>query len=244
MRNEQYSPQQLAERFIDQREIQNIMGKYSLLTMICKQADLVDQFWAKQADKPTLARNDGWYVGLDAIRNYYQDIARNIAAKAALLKELFPRQLGGKSEEEIFGAGEHYPRPLTTPLVEVAGDGQTAKGLWQVMGADNSITQYGPLSTWNWGYMAADFVLEDGQWKIWHLQEFTELDAPVASDWVAGNPYQPVAEYAAVALMKVSAPTVPAKLYEGWSAEREYTAPPRMPEPYQSFADTFSYGME
>ena len=70
----QYSPQQLAERFIDQREIQNVMGKYALLTMICKQADLVDRFWSKQADQPTLAKNDGWYVGLDAIRGYYQAI--------------------------------------------------------------------------------------------------------------------------------------------------------------------------
>ena len=239
-----YTPLQLAQRFIDQREIQNVMGKYALMTMICKQADIIDKLWAKQAPKPTLAKNDGWYVGLEAIRGYYQAVADNLAAKAKALKAIFPKQLGDMSDDEAFGAGEHYPRPLTSPLVEVAADGQTAKGLWQVMGADNSVGKYGPLSTWNWGYIAADFVLEEDEWKIWHLQEFTELDAPVATNWVQGKEYPVLPEFAALEELKLPAPTVAAKLYEVYSPEREYTAPPRMPEPYATFADTFSYGMD
>ena len=239
-----YTPLQLAQRFIDQREIQNVMGKYALMTMICKQADITDKLWAKQAPKPTLAKNDGWYVGLEAIQGYYQAVADHLAAKAKALKAIFPKQLGDKSDAEAFGAGEHYPRPLTSPLVEVAADGQTAKGLWQVMGADNSVGARGPLSTWNWGYIAADFVLEDDEWKIWHLQEFTELDAPVATNWVQGKEYPVLPEFAALEELKLPAPTVAAKLYEVYSPEREYTAPPRMPEPYATFADTFSYGMD
>lgn len=239
-----YTPLQLAQRFIDQREIQNVMGKYALMTMICKQADIADKLWAKQAPKPTLAKNDGWYVGLEAIRGYYQAVADHLAAKAKVLKTIFPKQLGDKSDDEAFGAGEHYPRPLTSPLVEVAADGQTAKGLWQVMGADNSVGKCGPLSTWNWGYLAADFVLEEDEWKIWHLQEFTELDAPVATNWVRGKEYPVLPQFASLEELKLPAPTVAAKLYEVYSPEREYTAPPRMPEPYATFADTFSYGME
>lgn len=242
--NKHYSPQQLAERFIDQREIQNVMGKYALLTMICKQADLVEKFWAKQAPQPVLGTNDGWYVGLEAISGYYQAVSDNIAAKAVLLKKLFPKQLGDKTDAEAFGAGEHMPRPLTTPLVEVAADGKTAKGLWQVMGANNCITEYGPLSTWKWGYIAVDFVLEEDEWKIWHMQDLTELDAPVASNWTEPSPYAPMEGYAELAELTLPAPTVAAKLYEIYSPEREYTAPPRMPEPYATFADTFSYGME
>lgn len=244
MANEQYTPQQLAERFIDQREIQNVMGKYAMLIMICKQADIVDRFWAKSAEKPTLALNNGWYVGLDAIRGYYQAIADNIAAATPVLKEQFPKELGSKTDEEVYGSGEHRPRPLTSPVVEVAADGQTAKGLWQVMGVNNSITEYGPLSTWKWGYVAADFVLEEGEWKVWHLQEFIELDAPVATNWVEKSPYEPLPEFAALGKLTLPAPTVEAKLYETWSPERDYTAPPRIPEPYTTFAETFTYGME
>ncbi|MCD8145101.1 MAG: nuclear transport factor 2 family protein [Oscillospiraceae bacterium] len=244
MGNTTYSPQQLAERFIDQREIQNVMGKYALMTMICKQNDLVEKFWSTKAPQPTLALNNGYYVGLEAISGYYQAVTDNLAAKAPLMKSLFPRQLGEKSDDEVYGAGEHYPRPLTSPLVEVAADGQTAKGLWQVMGADNNITEYGPLSTWSWGYVAADFVLEDDEWKIWHLVEFTELASPVACSWVKGNPYPVQDAYASLADQTLPAPTVKADLYEVYSPERAYTAPPRMPEPYDTFAETFSYGME
>ena len=125
----------------------------------------------------------------------------------------------------------------------IAADGKTAKGLWQVMGANNAITPNGPLSTWNWGYVAADFVLEDDEWKIWHLQEFTELSAPVASSWVAKTELPVMPEFASLADLKLPAPTVAAKLYEVYSPEREYTAPQKMPEPYNTFAETFSYGM-
>jgi hypothetical protein len=242
MANPQYTPQQLAERFIDQREIQNVMGKYAMLVMICKQADIVDKFWAKQAKDPTLAKNNGWYVGLEAISGYYQAVSDNLAAKIPLVRKLFPKAMDGKSDDKVFGSGEHFPRPLTSPLVEVAADGKTAKGLWQVMGANNSITQYGPLSTWNWGYIAADFVLEDGQWKIWHLQEFEELTAPVATNWLEPNPFPVLDDYAALADQKLPEPTVPAALYQAYSQTRPYTAPPRMPEPYATFGDTFSYG--
>ena len=50
-------------------------------------------------------------------------------------------------------------------------------------------------------------------------------------------------EFASLADLKLPDPTVAAKLYEVYSPEREYTAPPKMPEPYNTFAETFSYGM-
>ena len=79
MGNKQYAAQQLAERFVDQREIQNVMGKYMFTTMICKDADVAARFWSKKAPEPALGLNDGWYVGLDAIDGYYQAISANTA---------------------------------------------------------------------------------------------------------------------------------------------------------------------
>ena len=51
------------------------------------------------------------------------------------------------------------------------------------MGADNSVGKYGPLSTWNWGYIAADFVLEEDEWKIWHLQYLNDVDCICGQSW-------------------------------------------------------------
>lgn len=151
MGNKQYAAQQLAERFVDQREIQNVMGKYMFTTMICKDADVAARFWSKKAPEPALGLNDGWYVGLDAIDGYYRAISVNTAVRSKAIQARFPEKLGSKTDEELYGTGTMNVRPLTTVLVEVAGDGQTAKGLWQVMGVDNDITEYGPLSTWRWG---------------------------------------------------------------------------------------------
>lgn len=243
MANAQYSTEQLAKRFIDQREIQNVMGKYVFTTMICRQADVVGRFWAKKAAGQVLGLNDGWYEGLSAIDGYYGAVAANTAEKTALMQKLFPKQLGDKSPEQAFGAGVMYTQPLTTPLVEVAEDGQTAKGLWQVMGLDSNITPCGPLSTWRWGWLAADFVLEDEAWKVWHLQVLDDLVTPAGTDWTKPSPYPVLKDFEALGAQKLPAPTRAEKLYAVYAADRPFTAPPEAPRPYRTFAETFSYGI-
>ena len=243
MGNKQYAAQQLAERFVDQREIQNVMGKYMFTTMICKDADVAARFWSKKAPEPALGLNDGWYVGLDAIDGYYRAISVNTAVRSKAIQARFPEKLGSKTDEELYGTGTMNVRPLTTVLVEVAGDGQTAKGLWQVMGVDNDITEYGPLSTWRWGWAAADFVLEDGQWKVWHLQMLDEIVTPVGSKWTESAPYPVLPEFAHLADLTGPAPNRPCTLYTAYRADRPFQAPPEAPVPYQTFAETFSYGV-
>ena len=243
MANKQYTAEQLAQRFIDQREVQNVMGKYVFTTMICKDADVVSRFWSKQAPNPALGFNDGWYEGLDAIDGYYQAVAANTAVRSKAIQTRFPEKLGNKSDEELYGTGTMNVRPLTTVLVEVAGDGKTAKGLWQVMGVDNDITEYGPLSTWRWGWLAADFVLEEDEWKVWHLQMLDEIVTPVGSKWTEPNPYPVLPEFAHLAELKTPAPTKACRLYTAYHTQRPFQAPPEAPVPYETFAETFSYGI-
>lgn len=242
MANTQYTTEQLARRFIDQREIQNVMGKYVFTTMICKHADVVERFWSKKAEQPVLGVNNGWYVGLEAIDGYYKAIAAQTAVKTERMQALFPKQLGDKTPEEAYGAGVMYTQPLTTPIVEVAEDGQTAKGLWQVMGLDSNITEYGPLSTWRWGWMAADFVLEDDEWKVWHLQDLQDLAAPAGTDWTKEPGYPVLEGFASLQELTLPAPTQPCELYPAYRTDRPFTEPPAVPQPYRTFADTFSYG--
>lgn len=242
MGNQQYTAEQLAQRFVDQREIQNVIGKYVFTTMICKDADVVSRFWAKNADAPCLGFNNGWYIGLDAIDGYYQAVSNNTAIRSKTIQAKFPEKLGELCDEELYGTGSMNVRPLTTVLVEVAGDGKTAKGLWQVMGVDNDITEYGPLSIWHWGWLAADFVLEDDEWKVWHLQMLDEIVTPVGAKWTEANPYPVLPEFAALAELKLPEPTKPCALYTAYNTQRPPMAPPKAPVPYTTFAETFSYG--
>lgn len=76
---------------------------------------------------------------------------------------------------EHFGAGaEWVMHTSTTPVIEIAGDGKTAQGAWYSPGI-GVLPQYedGKIhlqSMFFWEKYGADFIKEDGAWKIWHLQ--------------------------------------------------------------------------
>ena len=72
------------------------------------------------------------------------------------------------------GAGGEFAMHLsTTPVIEIAGDGKTAKGIWYSPGLglspkmnDSSVDVTGIFF---WERYGGDFIKEKGVWKIWHL---------------------------------------------------------------------------
>ena len=82
--------------------------------------------------------------------------------------------------------------------------------------------------------VAMDFVKEDGAWKIWHLRAITDFSIRPGSSWVTGNDELPFG----------SLPDDTAFQYPLYSAERPLILEPRLPEPYEHFCQTFSYGAE
>jgi hypothetical protein len=135
-------------------------------------------------------------------------------------------------------------KPLDTPLVEVADDGETAKGIWCLRGNHSRLTTAGPLGYWEWGWMAADFRKENGQWKIWHLLHLDELHHLCGSKAVGEPNHYPEDEvFLPIADFKPAEPNVPMEVRPLYAADRPFTPPPRLPEPYDTFANTFSYGI-
>jgi hypothetical protein len=53
---------------------------------------------------------------------------------------------------------------LTTPVIEVAGDCETARAVWLCPGLDGM--------TPTWTKFGCDFKKQDGEWKIWHLHAY------------------------------------------------------------------------
>ena len=95
----------------------------------------------------------------------------------------FPEQLGGKSEEEIYGVGPFKVKPLSSPVIEVAADGRTAKGLWHCQGAYNDVETCGPVANWTWGYFAVDFIRTEDGWKLWHMSYTNDVDCICGQSW-------------------------------------------------------------
>ncbi len=220
-----YTAEQLASRIIDLKEIENVMSKYSFLTYYKRFAEALDTLWCSPAAGPTLTTNDKKLEGYDAVRTYLvEDGEDAVRADNAAMRTLFPEELGGKADSEMWGAGTAVVHTLTTPLIELAEDQQTAKGMWYCVGQNTEIDHAkGPVAYWNWEKYAVDLRKEDGKWKIWHMIVCTDFKSPVGKNWANEN-LAPAGPY-----------------YNGYTPRQTPQDTPPMPEPYETFAETFSY---
>jgi hypothetical protein len=239
-----YSAEQLARKWQDKFDVKNIMSKYASSFLMKREKDIYDICFCKGEHEPTLSFNNGTYVGEDAIRKYFDAVDANTQIKSKLVQKLFPEFLAHRSDRDIHGVGESTVFPIVAGVVEIADDGKTAKGSWLCFGADISIGTDGPVHRWQYGTMAADFIKENGYWRIWHLIHVIDLDTPGGSNW-AKEPkvYADLPEFEELRGLSLPTPTVPAELHESFSVGRPFTRMPLPPEPYVTFADTFSYGL-
>lgn len=235
----------LLEKWEAQRDIKNMMGKMANCIILNRESEIFDLFWSKEQIDVCLGFNEGWYVGADAIRGYYQAEHDRCALVADCLQKAYPDLIGDKSKEEIFGIGAFKARPLYAPVIEVADDGKSAKGLWYCMGTAAEVDAAGPVAHWTWGYYAADFVPENGQWKIWHMQYINDVDCICGQSWgKPAEPYPELPEFAPMSSFTMPKPTVETTLREYYSPLRPMVPAPELPVPYATFNETFSYGME
>lgn len=137
-----------------------------------------------------------------------------------------------------------------TPMIEVAGDGKTAKGVWVALMAVAKTREEGgpPHGGGVWWKAGIDFVKEDGEWKIWHYT-MNPLLGGVLPDW-AGM---------ALTMPPIAPPGSPWKnphqgnqawpspdkpVTEMYNPYRKTFIPkllPKLPESYETFEETFSY---
>lgn len=237
-----YTTEQLTQRWEDQRAIKNLMGKYANIVLLNREEEVFSRFWS--ANEPTLAFNDGVYRGAAAIEGYYDACRRRNALVAELLQKRFPDRLGGLSEEEIYGIGPFKVMPMYCPIIEVAGDSQTAKGLWYCQGAKNDVETCGPRARWTLGWFAVDFLREDDGWKIWHMQYVNDVDCTCGQSWGREPvPYPDLPEFEPLRDFAYPAYTEEKTIREYYTPDRPVTEAPAIPEPYVHFADTFTYAV-
>ncbi len=72
--------------------------------------------------------------------------------------------------------GQLHVHPNSTPIIEVAGDGKTAKGVFDSFGPD--IACVNEVGNWLYLRKAVDFIKEPDGWKIWHMQDYPVFDTP------------------------------------------------------------------
>jgi hypothetical protein len=253
---EQRSTITAGERAAITWEVQNVMSKHAYYKQVNLHCDEMADIWVK-ADGPydktsTWTSKYGVEIGLAQIRlNYCAACEDDKKKKLAEVNKIYPAI---KNSPENVGIGYMYfMHTNLTPVIEVAGDGKTAKGLWYSIGLSVSpnFEANGKTtirSNWQPEKYAVDFVKEDGKWKIWHFQNFFE-PAVEAGDREY-NTEMAKAHGSMGALPGEQAPTgmgivhYVTKKLPGLYTWNPKTVPqifPKFPEPYYTFNETFSY---
>ena len=244
MNRQDLSTEQLTQRWEDQRALKNMMGKYVITMLLEEKSQVFDKFWSQKQEDVCLGLNNGWYKGADAIRGYYGALANRTGVESEVLQTIFPDQLGDWTDEKLYGVGHMDNKPVSSPLISVAYDGETAQGMWTCVGTYTDFSTAGPLSHWMWGYYAADFIREDKEWKIWHLRFITDIDTVCGEDWTkAPKEKKELPEFKDLSNVHIPEPNYPCTLQEPYHYKRLPMTLPPLPHPYEHFMDTTSYGM-
>ncbi|MDB9822224.1 nuclear transport factor 2 family protein [Deltaproteobacteria bacterium] len=236
-----------AERAVAALQVQNTYSKHAYYHTIGANCEEMADIWVKQdgpyAKTATWTSAMGIWEGFDLIKEYY--CTYNLKSKQKNLdaiSEIYPEV---KNVPENLGVGYGYTiHTQTTPIIEIAGDGKTAKGLWYSPGISTNVAiidgKAETVGGWFFEKYAVDFVKEDGEWKIWHIGMYYDQTPP---GWGAERQREPVVQTGEQAeTLEMVKPTRPnPDPYKGWSPTWVPRIYPRFPEPYYTFSETFAY---
>jgi hypothetical protein len=256
---------QSIQRLLDYMDIQNVMAKHSYYYAAQEQWKELDEAWSKKRDDISYGHNDGYYVGRKSVEDYYG--RKNETRRKETLEAVSKVYPEIKNVKENEGVGDLVLHTLTTPYVEIAEDGQTAKGIWMSIGLCSRTGQDGKVSgMWLWEKFATDFIKEDGEWKIWHFQIYSEVlgnvdqamlsmfaQQPQGIGTPGGQPQgagTPAGNLQPQGAPGSSGPQAKAgqqfdfdkivKMYELYSATRVPKLAPELPGPYKTWSDKIS----
>jgi hypothetical protein len=122
--------------------------------------------------------------GIAGVKKFYgEGHQKDKETALAAVSKLYPEI---KNSKENIGAGSEFAmHTQTTPIIIIAGDGKTAKGIWYSPGIglnaqiNGTTVNYG--GTFFWEKYGADFMKENGVWKIWHCQMFYDFTPSLPS---------------------------------------------------------------
>ncbi|MFT3905274.1 MAG: nuclear transport factor 2 family protein [Steroidobacteraceae bacterium] len=139
-------------------EVSNLMSTYTYLQFSDLQNETANLYALKTPGVSVELPSGGAMVGGDHVKAFY-----------------------AQSQKSTKPDGQFRLHPMQTPVIVVAGDGKTAKGVFLSLGAGaNSIDDEG---VWAWVRYGVDFIKEDGVWKIWHLHGFPILSTSYSKSW-------------------------------------------------------------
>jgi hypothetical protein len=151
------------------------------------------------------------------------------------VKKLYPG-LFKSFRGEKSAPGDMFQMKYSDTVIEIAGDGKTAKAVARCTG--NETWRYeGKLQAfWVYGNVAFDFIKEDDVWKIWHHHVYGGYYADYDKSWVDEPRDYPV--YPGVDKYP---PDKPCTTYWMYNPRMAVPYQPVPPEPYKTFDEKTAY---
>jgi hypothetical protein len=241
LRQELAEALRLARRAHDRGEIENLFNRYMYFHNAFQDERIIP-LWVRPGTPGIRARytNAGQYTDYDSVIRYHEGRPKPVG-KLIL----------------------HY---TTTPVIEVAEDGETAKGVWIMAGCESGLTDpevakdspaymYSPgevqgqkvWAHWVWCKYALDLLRQDGEWKIWKFRCYELARAPFEENWIS---FAEKNEHAfaldlmyfgddgkAVFMPPADEPVPTA--YHPYHPSTRQTLEPEPPAPHEHFTDSF-----
>lgn len=233
-------------------DIQNVMSKHAYYYSAGEHQRELDEIWALKTPGVSFGQDEGYWVGAASILNAY--VKYHDTFRMRDLTAFAKTHPAVKISQENLGAGTMMFHTNSTPIIEVAEDGRTAKGLWYSIGQVTMTPGGRQDAQYMWERYGVDFVKEDGKWKIWHFLIHTDISVAPGGSWVEGAMQAPDAPGGpgAPGLQPGEDPDKPMpdvasgvpmgggpRRGDRFSPPKEY---PKVPQPYRTFSETFSYG--
>jgi hypothetical protein len=235
--------EQKVQLALDLHEIQNVASLHEYYHSAMMHKEELEAIWAQKTPGVSWTNNTDKYEGMASLKRFY--VEHLVKDKQRSLEALNKIDPSIKVIPENYGAGILWSHMLTTPVIEVAGDGKTAKGVWMSFGHVTGPMGGKMSAVWAYEKYGMDFVKEDGKWKLWHLHTFVDFYCPIDASWtdatknIASGVGQRVEEEPGAAdFPKGDKRGV---FYKGYSLSTVPKMEPKPPVPYYTFSETFSY---
>lgn len=198
----------LVESLESAHECRNLMGRFVYYNATFRNPEILP-LWSEREDS-RIEMPWGWYGGQAGIADFLEE--QGDRADPSCM-------------EKLPGVMQIYE--LDTELVEVAEDGQTAKGVWTSPCQVAYIVNWAAVGEWRWCRYAVDFINEDEQWKLWKMRVHPLFRTNYYRSWTREVQAAPERNGKAIA-----------KDYVDWQYSPEAVYPadyPELPRPYKTY---------
>lgn len=160
------------------------------------------------------------------------DIGSLFALDDPDVRQNVPRDMQGPAVKAYFEQrakappteGVMHQHAFLSPIVEIAGDGRTAKGVWDSTGAD--VGNGEGTANLAWVRYGVDFIKTPQGWKIWHLRVASVWRVPYGGNWQEA--------------VKAAASAPPGGRWR-YNGKGQVPLDPALPKPYYAFDPKDAY---